>query len=302
MGSRVWLPAVAVVLLRSVDAGAGGTAHLLEPSSHGGAITVDVGGKPSVYHLGTAAEPLAFEVEGPCRLRVLSRCVFGQSPPGDSVPYELRVEIDGIVDRVLSEHARVSTQASLADGSKIGTLERATAPVPAGKHVVRISPTSGQVSVALRVLRTQAKPKPTKWIPFAPESFQSAVRLQSRDTESTYYRFDIREPVAVTIQGPLRLKFLTRLDFGTERGYTQAYVVKVFLDGEPWKNFSLTSSASHTAIYPELPEITPGVGRDFTVSVPAGAHEVKIFLDCTTANAASLRIVVPERELLLGLR
>jgi hypothetical protein len=167
---------------------------------------------------------------------------------------------------------------------------------------VRISPTARDVSVALRVLRMQAKPKPTKWIPFAPESFQSAIRLQSRDTEFTYYRFDMREPVAVTIQGPLRLKVLTRLDFGTERGYTQAYVVKVFLDGEPWKNFSLTSSASHTAVYPDLGEITPGVGRDFILAVPAGSHDVKIYLDCTTASAASLRIVVPERELLLGLR
>jgi hypothetical protein len=44
------------------------------------------------------------------------------------------------------------------------------------------------------------------------------------------------------------------------------------------------------------------VGRDFILAVPAGSHDVKIYLDCTTASAASLRIVVPERELLLGLR
>ena len=61
--------------------------------------------------------------------------------------------------------------------------------------------------------------------------------------------------------------------------------------------FALAALASHTATYPEHPEITPGAERLFNISVPSGPHKVAILLDGTTASGGALRIQVNQKQL-----
>jgi hypothetical protein len=70
------------------------------------------------------------------------------------------------------------------------------------------------------------------------------------------------------------------------------------LDGEPWKSFSLSTLASHTAIYPDHPEITPGAEKRILIDLPAGVHRITITLDGTAATSAALRIQVNDKELI----
>jgi hypothetical protein len=161
---------------------------------------------------------------------------------------------------------------------------------------VRIVPVDGGASIAVRILRGTGKKATIRWASFQPDAGVKAVRLHEKDQESTVYRFSPAQSVSVSLRGPLKMRVTTRLDFGLTNGVTQSYVVKSTLDGKPWKSFTLKSTASHTATYPDLAQITPGTGRSFELDVPSGPHKIRFELTGTTAAGASVRIQIPRQE------
>lgn len=273
---------------------AAGASRRVRPVEEIDTVKIRVNRKSVSYHAVTAERPFVFRVNGPTPIRVISRLLY-DGLPGDGVRYRLRMEIDGVELRTMGETVDPSPDARLSSGGEVGTLRREIVQIPAGNHKVRIYPLDEDRRIALRVFRGDGRPKTTKWVSYTPRSYRKAVRLHARDSEVIYYRIDNKTPVAMTLNGPLRIKIMSRLDFGTERGYSQTYVVKAFVDGEMTETFSLKSRASHTSTYPDLPEITPGVAREIFVDVPEGMHEVTLTLDCTTAECASLRMLIPER-------
>jgi hypothetical protein len=276
---------------------AAASASRIDPTSHAGALRVDLGNKSSLYHKATKAQPFEFRVKGPLVIRVLSRYLFEGPESAEPTSYGLVLAIDNLEIKKISETANVSKKATL-DDAPIGTLERATVTIPAGDHKVRVHPTGENEVIALRLFKGDGKKAKLKWVTFAPQVYEKALRLQGRDSEVTYYRLTRDHKVELTLRGPMRLKVMSRVDFGTERGHTQAYVIKVLLDEEEWKSYPLKSRASHISTYPEMPEITPGMGKEFSLKVPEGDHKVTLVLDCTTSEGASVRILVVERDLL----
>jgi hypothetical protein len=265
------------------------------PSGEAEAVRIRVGNKRSTYHLATHARPVEYEVSGPTSIRVLSRCIILDEVADEPILYRLCLEIDGVEVRKLSEGAVVATDATLASGGAVGTLERTIVRIPPGSHRVRIFPVEEGRGVALRVLLGEGRSKRVSWVSYAPDSYEKAVRLHTRDTETIYYRLSVDHPVTFSINGPLKARVMTRLDFGPENGYSQAYVIKTLIDGQLVMSSVLKSRGSHTSTYPELPEVTPGVGRDVAFEVPAGRHEVTIALDGTTTRSASVRILIPQK-------
>lgn len=274
----------------------------VKPLSHAGTAKVRVGQKSVTYYRASAKQPVELSVAGPTPLRILSRHVYGDSAKSARVSYSLRVEIDGVVLKTISLKAGSSARAKLAGGLRIGGLKESVVQIPAGQHAVRIYPTAKGRRVALRLYLDGGKKSAGKWIPFAPDRFLEAARLHEKDLETTYYRFNQTNPVELTIRGPLHLRVRSRVDFGTTNGYTQKYVARCLLDGKPWKSFALSSSASHTATYPEHPQITPGAERLFNLSVPSGPHRVTVLLDGTAASGGALRFQVNQKQLNSGRR
>ena len=302
MRQRVALLIGVVALLVCVSApDASAASKRIRPSAHAGSVTIQIGGKSSSYQKATKQKPIEFRMKGPSSVRLLSRYLFAPtSSRGEKVAYQLAVEIDEATLPTTIEKASVSSQAWLEGGGRVGTLERTIVRIPAGDHKVRVYPLEMGAAVAMRILPGTGKRAKTTWVPFAPETHAGALRLHSGDREYTYYRLNDAEAIRMTIHGPLRMKITTRLDFGAANGYTQAYVIQAFLDGELWKTFPLESRASHTSSYPEFPEVAPGRGRLVELEVPNGTHEVSITLNGTTATGAALRIRVPKRELGAG--
>lgn len=269
----------------------------VKPARHGGRVKVLVGEskKSSTYHKATAAKPIEATINGPVTLRVLGR---NMNPRKGEEPLRLRIEVDGAEAWVLQLPARTARSASLSSGKRLGVLRRVEIKIPGGAHQVRLIPADDASTALVRVFTgEQSRPK-TAWIPFAPERFSRALILRGEDSETTYYRFTSETPLGITVyNGPMRLKVKTRIEFDETAGYTQSYVVNVNLDGKPWKSFSLKSRASHTLTYPDLPEVTPGMSREFTISVPSGTHHVSFHLNGTTAEGATARIYAPRKEL-----
>jgi hypothetical protein len=271
-------------------------ADRIRPAASAGPVKVKVGKKSSSYHKATQAKPLEFSIRGPATVRVLSRLMFAAPEQAKATTYAFRVEVGPNVLRTVTEKAGVSKSATLEGGIKIGSLEKSTIHLPAGKHRVRIVPVDANVALAVKILRgTGAKAK-IKWTSFQPDAGAKAVRLHEKDQELTVYRFSPTQPVTVTLRGPLKMRVTTRLDFGLTNGVTQAYVIKASMDSKPAKSFALKSTASHTATYPDLNQITPGRPQSFEIVVPSGPHKIVLELSGTTAAGASARIQIPQHE------
>lgn len=292
---RLRLLLVSAILSTFVAQAASASTRIV-PEDHAGALNIDLGDKISLYHRTTASQPFVFKISGPAEVRILSRYMFEGENPEPTV-YEIVLSIDDVDFETVTEKAGISREASY-EGDPVGTLERTVVRIPDGSHTVHLRPGRGVGAIALRLFLGDGKKPKLKWIPFAPDVYEKAARLQGRDTEVTYYRLTRDQNVELTFLGPMRIRVMSRIDFGTESGYTQAYVVKVLLDGEEWKSSFLKSTASHISTYPDMPDITPGKGEDFSLKVPSGKHKITLVLDCTTAEAASVRILVAEKDLL----
>lgn len=280
-----------LVVVMALVLGAGSAAAestRLKASSHGGVVKVAVGKESRVYYQATVLKPVEATVTGPTRLRVMARHM---APETDPNPVVLRIEIGSAAPKTMTLKALASKSASVSGGA-IGVRVDRSFEIPEGRHKVRIAPAEAGGAAAVRLYRGTAKKAKVAWVPFAPEKFEKALRLRSGDNESTCYRFTATEAVEMPIIGPLRMRVDTRVDFGMTNGTTQSYVVKVMLDGKPWKSFSLKSRASHTTQYPEMPEITPGRAVDFELEVPAGRHRVSVLLNGAGEGGATAAVKV----------
>jgi len=292
--------ALAFLLCGCLVGGAFAATKRITPHAHGGKQKIYIGSKSFTYHKASKQMPLVFRLKGPTPLRVLSRHLYDPMAKPQKVTYRFNVEIDGVVLRTAEETAVVSKQALRVGEGPVGTLEKAVFQVPAGEHTVKIYPSDQGETVAFRVYMGTAKKSATTWIPFSPETYVQAVRVHSGERESTCYRFSQTAPVAFTVEGPLRIKIGTRLDFGAENGTSQTYGIRVALDGKPWKSFGMKSKASHTVVYPDMTEVTPGLERTVALSIPAGRHKVEIYLDRAAVPTASLRILAAQKDLRTG--
>lgn len=267
----------------------------LKARAHDGTVKVQVAGKSSLYYRASRANPAEFTVSGSLPLRVLARSLVLE--PGAPLRH-LVIEVDGRAVRTISLKGRTAKDAVIAGNGKPGLLAKASLHLGgSGRHKIRIYPREENHVAAVRVLSGSSSKQALKWVAFAPETYEKAARLQLKDSEVTCYRFSASKPAGMDLHGPIRLKVTSRLDFGISNGYTQSYLVKVLLDGKPWKSFSLKSRASHTASYPDMGELVPGIPQEFQVEVPAGSHQLLFMLDGTTASGAALQIRVPTRDL-----
>lgn len=267
----------------------------VKPTAHAGTVGVRLGKKTNTYHKATAARPVLLTVQGPTRLRILARSL---PPDAGRRTQRVRIELDGKPARGLALKRTASGKAALRGGAAVGLLRTRTLEIPAGPHQVRILPEGPESAVALRVFRGTKTKSAERWVNFAPQTFSRSLRARDGDRESTWYRFAPGSPLGLTVHGPLHLRVTTRLDFDQNAGSTQHYVVRVFLDDKPLESYSLKSQASHVVTYPEMPEVTPGMGRDLAFEVPAGTHRVRLELEGTTAPGAAARVQVLQKDLL----
>jgi len=295
--------ALAAILCAGFAAAAGAVSKssLLKPAPGSVAVKVHSGKKARVYYSASRVNPLEYKVRGPVMLRVYSRCTFAAPTLAKPTNYHLVVDVDGRPLRTAAVTSGVSKSARGDDGTPLGNLKKSIFRIPVGEHTVRITPGEA-TTVLLRIVSGSGKNGKVRMVSFQPETYAKAVRLHEKDAEMTVYRFSPSQPIGLSIQGPLRLRVLTRLDFGTTNGVTQSYVVKATLDGSPFKSFTLKSTASHTATYPDMTEITPGSARTVLILVPRGRHRITIALDGTTAEGATARIEIPQRPARKGAR
>jgi hypothetical protein len=266
----------------------------ISPSGTVEPVKIQTGGKTITYAKAIKARPVDFPVQGPASIRILDRFLSWTAPSRSR--YTMRIEVDGAELREVSGPAAFGHKAVVRGGAKAGALKKTLVHVPAGLHKIRVYPVDDGVALAVRAVPGTRK-RSIEWTLFAPETYERVLRIHVKDNESTVYRLTPEKAVSVSIIGPMKVRVVSRLDFGPANGTTQAYVLKVALNGKPWRSFPLKSRASHTAVYPEMSEISPGMAEASAFSVPSGRTLISIALDGTTAAGGTVQIFVPKKAL-----
>lgn len=289
-----WIVALAavVLLVAGTFAPALSGSKRVQPSSSAGRVMVQIAKKSSSYHRATRSKPAVFQVTGPTRLKLILRSL---PPAAGERAQSVRISIDGKEAKAVELKAAASRTARLAaDQRPVGTSRTRTLEIPPGLHKVRVTPLAAGDEVGVRAFRRTVARATTKWVTFAPETFEQSLRVRSGEREETCYRFTPEKPVGLTVHGPTRIRAITRIDFDQNTGTTLAYVVRAMIDGRPVESHALSARVAHTVTYPERPEITPGLAREITLKVPQGTHQVEFRLEGTTAHGATAILRVPE--------
>jgi hypothetical protein len=125
------------------------------------------------------------------------------------------------------------------------------------------------VACALALLATIASA--AEWKSLKPAAHGGVTKISLGGKELTYYRFSDSDPLSFSIDGPTRVKILTRVRIPNEAG-TVDYSVDVARDGYPMETVDKEAYPKEGAFYVSSDQFRPGVIRRIYIDVPTGRH------------------------------
>lgn len=250
------------------------------------------------YLLLDPARPLEFRVNGPRKIKIVSRYLSG---PGDPTRqrFSVTVKLDGM--ELVRKSFRADSNPAMsicAQGDGVSSLRRITLNIPRGNHTVQVtgqSPGSGDVTC--RFFK-QSNRKTSGSVPFAPEGYLELATLQfDSGKQSTYYRFEKDHPLTFSLNGPAALEVYTRLDFEEGMLGSQKYMLEIFRDGTLWKTLHYDVTRLPSAFYPQQLDLLPGTRKKFRIKVPTGNHHYEIRCARPENRGIAAQIRIPRKDL-----
>ncbi len=292
---RSWaIPATLIALAPAIPGSAGaGKWEAIEKLPDQTPVVVLVEKQPRTYFRLTPEKPLTIAVEGPVRLRVISRL---ELPRGAKQPvsYTLRVtEADRELDRQQTESS-ASSKVRDPDGHRtIAKSRRLHVDVPAGHHVVALS-VEGTPAVLVRL--HQAAPGTGEEPTVALTPIEAPRTVSVVEGEKTIPCFSALpgRPVKLRVVGPTSLDLITRLDYDATMRGTQTYRLGVFDRGKRIRVLELRTAKSATAIYSELPDRSPSRPDRTRLAIGDGVHEIAVELLAPSRGAAEIHARIPQ--------
>lgn len=127
------------------------------------------------------------------------------------------------------------------------------------------------------------------WKSFKPEKSPPRIKVLVMGKELAYYPLEQGQEILVTIEGPTRLKVLTRIEFGEEPSGEKSYYLRYERDGEKKTKFRRIATVSPTAVLADNPAIHLGSSKSIYLKVPAGKHTYRFYLGSKAAYRLYLR-------------
>lgn len=292
------LPAL-VIMAGTLHAQNGFVWKSFRPDKSPNSVKAFVMGKRLTYHPLKKGEEILVTIEGPTRLRVLSRVEFGKETAGEK-SYYLRYERDDGKKGKFRRSAIASHTAVLADNQAIhlGASRSIYLKVPEGKHTYRFFVGSkAPYRLYLRFYERKASVETkSEHVAFAPLKSTQTVSLIVKEEEVTYYRIGEADSVSLSVIGPTTLKILSRLEFGPTMFSEQKFRVQVLEDGKEKGLFPLRSKPSEVAEYGTMSGKVVGKAASFFIEVPRGKHEYR-FKVLDNGRSALMRFFIPREDL-----
>jgi hypothetical protein len=290
MKSLFWIAAVTLVI-GSIPAQAA-TWESYEHLAGATAAPVLVQGKERMYFRLVRGKPLEIPVEGPSRLRVITRLELA---PGatEVARYRVRATEAGTLFEELSTESSAASEVKPASGrAALGKSRRMTFDVPAGRHRVSLQ-LEGVDAVLVRVQSAAPAGGEEPMVSLTPIRASRGVGVIEGEKTVPYYTVLPGEPVTVRVVGPTRLELLTRLDFDPTMHGTQTYRLRLTERGRTLREIELKTTKATTANYSNLPDRVPSKFDRVRLSIGEGTHEVAVELVSPPHGSAEIHPRIP---------
>ncbi|MCK4916490.1 MAG: hypothetical protein KAS89_09965, partial [Candidatus Eisenbacteria sp.] len=107
------------------------------------------------------------------------------------------------------------------------------------------------------------------WKSFRPADYSAKVRISVDGKKLTYYRFTAEQPLTFSVEGPTRVKILTRVRVPNDREMVE-FGVSISRDGVHVKTVEKEAYPKESAFYVAFLNFRPGVIRRIYIDVPTG--------------------------------
>jgi hypothetical protein len=290
----VSVAAVLAVALTWGDASSA-TWRSIAPARSGAKADILVGSKTLTYYRFDSVAPLVLSVEGPTRLKILTRVRIPNDREEET--YAVTVTRDGEHTSTEEFTAPVSTDAHYVsfNSYRPGVIRRVYVDVPTGQHGYEIF-AAGDAVVDARPFESAAE-SPSR-VSIAPREYAAVETFYYRDKELTYYILTEDAPVVLDVVGPTTIKVNTRLIFDQTMQGGQSYVLGVREYGEPEQLYKIETEPSETVTSRDRSDIIPGALRHFMLEVGKGARTYEFRLADTVGGAVALKFYIPRGDLL----
>ena len=264
------------------------------PADYSAKVRISVDDKTLTYYHFTADEPLTFSVEGPTRVKILTRVRV----PNDreTVEYGVSISRDGVHVETLEKEAYAKESAFYVAflSFRPGVIRRIYIDVPTGRHGYQLTAVGGH-SVDARLFES-AESRPSR-VSIAPRDYDSVETLYYRDKELTYYLMTKDAVVVLDVIGPTSVKVNTRLLYDATMLGRQTYIVGVRAPGAPEDLYKIDGGPSQTVVCRDRDDVIPGALRYFMLEVPNGAHTYEFRLVDAAAGGLAVKFYIPRGDL-----
>jgi hypothetical protein len=273
--------------------------HYIKPTSFDNKAMVLVSGKQREYYLLEQGKQVELKIQGPSRLKVLSRVVLASDK--DSLEYSfLALRKDSRKTVTFTHKAGASDKASVVGqtGTFAGVSRTKLLEIPKGEQVYTFYlPKDSHQKVLLRfALETNEFTTGTPVAAMTPVEFTTQVDLVSGEKIVPYYRIGTGYKVALKLIGPATLKVLSRIEFDASMTGQQKWKVQAIEDGKVKGTYALSAPKSDTTAYKEKSALVASRAETFFVEVPAGEHHYEFILP-ENHRTVLTRFLLPKNQL-----
>jgi hypothetical protein len=244
----------------------------LRPKLASDSLVILTHGKVHSYFPLASARKTVISVEGPGKLRVITRARFVPKED-DRVEYVVTYRIDGGSNHEVEvTDVGRSREAAYRDTTLgvPGVLKDFAINLGRGRRVLEFFIQDTLPPVAARFLFTPKAGRKKKWVHLEPLAPTEPVELVANEQVTRYYRFSSEKPLRIRIIGPTQLRIFTRVENSYDMRGSAHYRVQVRQNGVVMNTYQLASTRSQTTTYKNNVRLVPGKAREITLAVPAG--------------------------------
>ncbi len=130
-----------------------------------------------------------------------------------------------------------------------------------------------------------------------PTNFQEKVSIKVSGKSRTYYALSPEKGAIINIQGPGKLRVLTRAQFKSSTAKEMAYEIQYTIDGAEQHIIELDNAGPSTiADYNDATIGTPGELKDFEIVLRRGYHNIEFILMEDKIPVAARYNFMPTKE------
>lgn len=254
-------------------------------------VTLLVEGKSRVYFRITPDHPLTVPVEGPARLRILSRVELVE--PREIRSYTLIVSEGGReIKRNETESSASDRAVAVGRRTAIGKSRRMTVEVPVGSHRLDIAATGAAVFTRLHRAAPAAGEEPS--VSLTPIEAPRSVLVTENEKTIPYYSVLPGKPVRLRVVGPTTLDLISRLDFDATMRGTQTYRLRISQGQRTLRDVEYHTTKATTAVFGRIADRIPSKYDRLQLAIGDGPHELTVALLAPTDGAVEIHARIPQ--------